>query len=55
MLGKNGIKHILLNILMDLLLGHIRVMLGGKYNRLKTNRLSVLIILYGNLALAVRS
>ena len=54
MLGKDRIKHILLNILTDLLLGHILVMLGGKYNCLKTNRLSVLIILYRNLALAVR-
>ena len=40
---------------MDLLLSHILIMLGGKNDCIKTERLSVLIILNGNLSLSVRS
>ena len=39
---------------MDPLLRYVRVMLCGKYNCFQAERLSVLIILYGNLALAIR-
>ena len=51
--GQYGIQHILFDVLMDLLLAHIRIMLGGNYHGLQTHRPSVLVILHGHLALAV--
>ena len=52
---QNGIKYILPDILMDLLLGYMLVMLGRQNNRFQTERLAILVILYGYLALSVGS
>ena len=49
------IKHIFLNIFVDLLLGHIRIMLRGEHDRLQTLRSSILIVLHRNLCLSVRT
>ena len=52
---NDGVKYIFFDVLVDLLLGHISGMLGGKNNRIKANRLAVFIIFYRNLSLAVRT
>ena len=53
--GDDGIKYILFDVGMDLLLGNILVMLGGAYDSLEPYRLSVLVVLYRNLSLSVGS
>ncbi len=52
---KDRIEDVFFDILMNLLLCHIRIMLCGKYNCIKTYRFAILIVLYGNLCLSVRS
>ncbi len=52
---KDRIEYIFFDILMNLLLGYIRIMLSGKNNRIQTERFAVLIVLYGNLCLSVRT
>ena len=47
------VKYILLNILMDLLLGYILIMLGRKNNCIQTYWLVILIIFYSNLGLSI--
>ena len=54
-LRQDRIKHVFLDILMDLLLCNIIIMLCGQYDSFQTKRLSILIILNGNLCLSVRS
>ena len=49
------IKYVFLNILMDLLLSHLRIMLCRKYNSIQTNRSVILVIFYSNLGLSIRS
>ena len=51
--GKDRIQNILTDICMDLLLGHIGIMLGRKNDCIQMDRFSVLVILYGYLALSV--
>ena len=53
--GNDLVKYIFFNILVDLLLGHIRVMLRGKYNCIQSFRSPILIILYCDLCLSVRA
>ena len=55
LLRKDLIKYIFLDVLMDLLLSHILIMLCGKNDCVKAERLSVLIVLNCNLGLSVRS
>ena len=55
LLRKDLIKYIFFDVLMDLLLSHILIMLCGKNDCIKAERLSVLIVLYSNLGLSVRS
>ena len=52
---NNLIKYILLDICMDLLLSYILIMLSGQNHCIQTNRLSILVILYCNLSLSVRT
>ena len=47
------VKYILLNILMDLLLGYILIMLSRKNNCIQTYWLVILIIFYSNLGLSI--
>ena len=54
-LWQDRIKYIFFDILMDPFLRYVRVMLCGKYNCFQAERLSVFIIFYGNLALAIRA
>ena len=52
---KHRIKYILFNICMNLLLCHIRIMLCRKYNCFQSERLTIFIIFYRNLALSIRT
>ncbi len=51
---KHRLKYIFFNILMNLLLGNIFIMLGGKHHCFQTQRLALCIVFYGYLALSVR-
>ena len=53
LLGKDGIKYMLLDIFMDLFLCNIRIMLCGKDNCFQTDRLAILIVFYRNLTLSI--
>ena len=53
--GQNGIEYIFLDILMNLFLRYMLVMLGRQNDSFQTDRLAILIIFYGYLALAVGS
>ena len=55
LLWKDRVEYVLLDILVNLLLSHILVMLSRKDNSLKAERLSVLIVLYRNLSLSIRT
>ncbi len=55
LLGKDGIEDVLLDVLVNLLLGDILVVLGGEDDGLQPLGLAVLVVLYGNLGLAVRT
>ena len=55
-MGRNDLLyHLLDHVLANLREGHLRAVLGGNNNRIHTDGLIVLVILYGNLALAVRT
>ena len=53
--GKDGVEDVLLDILVDLLLGHIGIVLGRKNDGFETAGLAVLVVFYRNLGLAVRT
>ena len=55
LLRKDRIKYIFPDIRVDLLLGHIRIMLGGKNDCIQSGRLTVLIVLDGYLSFSVRT
>ena len=50
---QHRVEHLFLNVFMDLFLGHILVMLGGKHYRLQAQGLAFRIIFHRNLTLAV--
>ena len=52
---ENRIENIFLNVSMDLFLGNFLTVLGGKNNSFQTKRFAVLIVLYGNLGLSIRT
>jgi len=54
-LREHRIENILLHIRVNLLLTHLRIVLGREDHRVETRRLAVLIVLDRNLALAVRA
>ena len=49
------VENILLDVRVNLLLAHVRIMLGREHDSVKARRLSVLIVLDRDLALAVRA
>ena len=53
--GDNLIEHIPFDIRVNLLLGHILIVLGGKNNCVQADRFVVLVVLHGNLSLSVRA
>ena len=55
LLREDRVEDILLYILMDLLLSNVLIMLSRKDNSLKTEWLTILIILYRNLSLSIRA
>ncbi|GFI38149.1 hypothetical protein IMSAGC015_02338 [Lachnospiraceae bacterium] len=52
---NDGVKYMFLDILMDLLLRHVRIMLCRKHYRIQPLRYTLFVILYRNLGLSVRS
>ena len=51
--GQDFVEDVLFHILMNLLLGHFGAVLGGENHRIQLHGLSVLIVLYRHLGLAV--
>ena len=54
-LRKDLIKHVFLDVCVDLLLCHFRIMLCGKNDSVQSCRLAILIVLYRNLSLSIRT